>query len=306
MGSMLPITQAESTSKRTYEGEVWGDLTAEGFIWGDYKGEHEYIDYRVWSYQEGDGLWVNVTNVSQVWLFYSPHGERINVTVVPENKSFEIFMTRGSIYGYWWDLDVHCVYTDFNGTFEGTDDAYYPIETIPWIRGTASIRHDPSESYDIRARDCIVVIDGIQYENASALSIPENETAHVSIQGKGGLRVRYGLFPIINGTLEINNFRKTEGHYTYQYKTIRFTGNNIEVRTTQHSDWWDHWGEGYDPWVIEVSVPPDCIVEGSVEKIDNRPPLYWALIFIICFLIILCVIMALREFRELRPKFLRK
>ena len=128
LGLLLSIAWPESTSDRTYEGEVWGDLRAEGFIWGEHRAEHDRIYFRHRSDVEGEGLRANVTNVSSIRLFDPPDGDRINVTVECLNRSFVIIADNASIRCTAWDVDFRCIYQEFNSTFPGVNIEYWPDE----------------------------------------------------------------------------------------------------------------------------------------------------------------------------------
>jgi hypothetical protein len=292
----IPVTWPEPIEGLVYEGEVWGDVRAEGYIWGEHVAEHDHVYVSQILPGDGERLHATVTNVSSVRLLDPPHGNRIDSTVVCENGTFEIIAEedpryRSSIMGQWWDVDFDCVYAEFNGTFEGTHDEYWPIENVSWVEGSANIRHDPKASYDISIDDCIVIIDGIEYVNASWLFIPEGETATITIGGSHNMRVGSGLFPHINGTLEVDEFNHLDGFWTDKYQTIKFGGDDIEVRTTQASVWFEHWGESYDPWIIEVTAS-----SGTEIEISETSKIPIAISVILVILLLVFIGLTLREF----------
>lgn len=268
------VTWPESTADLSYEGEVWGDLTAEGYIWGHQRSDHDFCCVSQYASMCEETLTISVTNVSRVRLFDPPDGDRINKTVDCINSTFVIIPEPeprydSSVNGDWHDIDVRCVFSDFNGTFEGTDTEYYDRKWVSRIWGTARVIHDESASYDIDIDDCIVIIDGIEYVNSSWLYIPEGEVANLTITGRGGIGVGTNLHPHINGTLEVDDFVRLKIGFNDEYQKILFDGEDIEVRTIRSSYEFSHWGHVYEPWVIEITVPEGTEVE--IQEIAKLP-----------------------------------
>ncbi len=181
------------------------------------------------------------------------------------NETVQIVANNGGFSGQFWDLDFHCVYREFNGTFEGDEYEYYPKDTASWVEGRSLLRHNESRDWDLHLRDCRVIVDEIEYQVGfeGHLIIPEGETAVVTVQGSGNLRVDSGFHPHINGTLTIENFLRVDGLWSDEYERIRFDGNDIRVRTTQESRYTSGGGpfSSFDQWGIEISVHQGTNVE---------------------------------------------
>jgi hypothetical protein len=185
------------------------------------------------------------------------------------------------------DVDVHCTYIEFNGTFEDDTTPYYPMNRVSSIVGTAVVVHNDSLEEDFWLSSCPVVIDGIQY-GAHLLDIPDGQEANVSSHGSGHMRVGDSLYPHIDGTLEVDRFVNLEDRGSDTYQTIRFRGDDIEVRTIDTSAY----GTGgpfafYDPWVIEVTVPRDATVE--IEE-PLKVPLWGEYVLMGCAAAVLVII----------------
>jgi len=259
---ILLISWPEGAKDRVYEGELWGDLEAEGYIWGEQKAEHGYVSFGL-----GD-MTVNITNVSEVWLFDRPFGERINRTIECQNRSLTIVSRPddfGVFTGNCWDIDMRCVYSGFNGTFGDKTDPYYPDYNVSWLEGHASIRHDDPLEWDIELGGCDVIIDGVVYEFVDHLCVGDGDNANVTVRGAGSVYYGSPLFPHINGTLKIKNFEHLKDGDSDRYQQLVIKGEDIALRTVNPSNYASGGGPifntAYDPWEVEISTSQDASID---------------------------------------------
>ena len=259
---ILLTTWPEDAEDRVYEGELWGDLEAEGYIWGEQKAEYDYVSFWL-----GD-MTVNVTNVSAVWLSDPPFGERINSTVECHNRSLTIVSRSddfGWYAGYCWDIDMRCVYSDFNGTFVDKTDSYFPDYNVSWMEGHASVRHNDSLDADIALYGCNITIDGVVYESASYVRVVSGDNVQVSVRGAGSVYFVSPMFPHINGTLRMENFKHVENGHSDRYQQLVIKGKDIALRTVNPSDSGSgggpFGGTFYSPWEVEVSASQDASID---------------------------------------------
>ncbi len=276
--AILLTSWPEGAKGRVYEGELWGDLEAEGYIWGEQKAEHDYVSFWL-----GD-MTVNVTNVSVVWLSDPPFGERINNTVECHNRSLTI-VSRPDDFGFFtgncWDIDMRCVYSDFNGTFVDKTDSYFPDYNVSWLEGHASVRHDGSIEWDIELYGCNVIIDGVVYESASYVRVGDGERAEVTVRGAGDIYFVSPLFPHINGTLRMENFEHVEDGHSDRYQQLVIKGKDIALRTVNPSESGSgggpFGGTFYIPWAVEISASQDA----SIDIVETfKLPIYAELVVI--------------------------
>ena len=293
-----PSTVEDPTGDLVFEGEVWGDLTTEGAIWGEHVSELDHVSLRHWSDGGGEGLRVNVTNVSNVWLFDYPSDT--NISVPCENSSFVVIADNGTFGAYLTDLEFECEYQEFIGLFPGDEENYWPQYLVTSVEGHGNLVHGEYHRWDITLRDCVVVVDGVEYLGIDSLFIPEDETPYVEVWGSVGNQgnLRTGLHPHVNGTLVVENFLHEKDGRSQLYQRITFEGEDISIRTTAISQY----GTGgsfnlFDQWAIEVTISPDTTVEIE-EAVDT--PLWVEAIYIA--LLVIMVYYTISFLRRQRTK----
>ena len=279
-----PSTVEDPTGDLVFEGEVWGDLTTEGEIWGESVSELDVVSIRHWSEGGGEGLRVNVTNVSNLWL--EDYQSDSNVSVPCENRSFVIIADNGRFTAYLSDLEFECEYQEFIGIFPGDEEEYYPECIVTSVEGHGYLVHGEYHRWDITLGDCVVVVDGVEYLGIDSLFIPEDETPYVEVRGSVGNQgnLRTGLHPHVNGTLVVENFLHEKDGRSQLYQRITFEGEDISIRTTVYSQY----GTGgmnyfFDQWAIEVTISPDTTVE--IEEAADTP--LWVEAILIALLVIM-------------------
>lgn len=259
-----PISFADLTGERVFQGEVWGDLTAEGEIWGECQSDLERVWLGHWTQGGGTGLRANVTNVSRVWLESNRLGTNISVNC--SKGSFVVIADNGSFGAYLSDLDIRCEYQEFSGTFPGEGEDYYPDCIVSTVEGQGTLVHGEDHRWDISMRDCVVIVDGVEYHDVDSLFIPDDEAPLVEIRGAvgqiGNLDVSSVLHPHVRGTLEVEDFYHETGGRTRHYKLIRFEGEDISIKHSGNS----RSGTGgpfewFDQWSIDVTISDDATVE---------------------------------------------
>ncbi len=287
-----PSTVEDPTGDTVFEGQVWGDLTVEGVIRGEHVSEFDNVDIGHWS-DGGGGLRVNVTNVSNVWLFNRRYDT--NVSVPCENRSFLIIVDNGSFNAYLSDLEFECVYQEFSGSYPGYEEDYEPQVLVTSVEGHGNLVHGvfiyKYRQGDVTLDDCVVVVDGVEYQEIDGIFIPEDESPYVEVRGdigsRGSIHVGRGLDPRINGTLEVENFLHEKDGRSQMYRRIRFEGEDILIHHTGYSEGGSGGGgwKWFYQWRIDVTISPDT----TVEIVETASAFLWVEVILIALLIFLLI-----------------
>ena len=295
-----PPAEKDLRGDRVFEGEVWGDLTTEGEIWGECVSDLELVGLDRWSTGGGIGLRVNVTNLSNVWLYSYRHD--FNVSVPCMNRSFLVIADNGSFIAYLSDLDIRCEYLEFSGTFPGDEEDYFPDYTVSSVEGRGTLVHGEYHRWDMSLDDCLVVIDGIEYRDVDSVFINESDHPLVTIRGdigqQGNIRVGRILHPHVNGTVVVENLLLEEGGRSRLCDRVRFEGEDILIEHSGGSQY----GTGgpfawFDQWSIRVTLSGNATVD-----IDLAPstPLWVEVVLIICIGVLLLAIFMTRPRKKTR------
>jgi hypothetical protein len=290
-----PSTVEDPSGDLVFEGEVWGDLSTEGDIWGENVPEHDWVYIRH-SGRDG-GLLINVTNVSNLWLF-DLHTDT-NISVPCNNNSFIVVADNGNFNAYLSNLEFECEYLEFIGIYPGDTDTYSPDFTVISVEGHGNLVHGEYHGWDIQLDDCRVVVDGVEYHDIDSIFIPEDETPYVEVWGSVGTHgnIHTSFPPHVNGTLVVVNFLHIKDGRTQMYDRIKFEGEDIFIDHNGRSQY----GTGgpfpfYDPWTIEVTISPDTTVE--IWEADDTPLWVEAILIGLLLIIVLYTIRFLRGRRS--------
>ena len=257
-----------------YQGEVYGDFSASGRLWAHQQGEFDWVYLFAGSLPGGGEsvITVDVWNASSFSIAAEPKDfpDGADNYTIPGGH-FRLETRSDSFQCNLERLDVEYEISDFLGTYNGRENAYWDRCHASHVTGhgllsTRAFRNDllPADFpyQEIHIGNATMFIDDVPVRTGYMhIDVPPGEQATVSIDASGYLDVSSDLTVFIDGGLSIEHFAVSRGVGHARYSTFRAEGSSISVRTLRTSSVYSHWSDVYEPWVIEVRTPRGVDVE---------------------------------------------